>query len=168
MACWCVPAWRLSIGLVDQRVQGSDLVLTFGLKGSTPAAPKSFSLPQAQPSAEQPRMMPAAAPVVDAMQHSAAAPAGMALGDALSSAAGTGGMMPEPHVGLGGAPQGVPSVEQILSMAKQDAQRYGQNAASRADQYGTYEMPAFDGEDQQLSDVRVSLNARRALMCTPS
>jgi hypothetical protein len=154
-----------NFGLVDQQVQGSDLLLTFGPKAAgAMGSPKPAGQPASAPLLEQPRMMPQPAPTMDAMQSAAqpmtaAPPAGMALGEALSSAVSNGGTMPDVPTGLGGAPQQVPSVEQILTMAKADAQRYGKNASGKTDQYGTYELPTFEGEKNQLSDVRVSLNA---------
>ena len=139
------------MGLVNQTLQGGKLVLSFG-KQAAPLmdTPKSQPLPA---SSSKPQSF---APVQQPSQPLASAP----LNNALSAAAG--GFAPAQMsgpTGLGGVPQDVPSVEQILTMARADAMRYGKDAAGMKDQYGTYELPSFEGEEEMLSDVRVNLNA---------
>ncbi len=140
------------MGLVNQSLQGDSLVLSFG-KQAAPLleSPKPQALPATQ---SKPQTF---APV---QQQQPQPLSSTPLDSALSSAAG--GFAPAQlagPTGLGGVAQDVPSVEQILTMARADAMRYGKDAAAKNDQYGTYELPGFEGEDEMLSDVRVNLNA---------
>ncbi|MBN1966080.1 MAG: hypothetical protein JW910_15630, partial [Anaerolineae bacterium] len=139
------------MGLVNETLQGDKLVLSFGKQAaSLMDAPKPQALPATQPKPQS------FAPAQQPAQPLSSTP----LNSALSSAAG--GFTPAQisgPTGLGGVAQDVPSVEQILTMARADAMRYGKDAAGMNDQYGTYELPGFEGEDEMLSDVRVNLNA---------
>ena len=144
--------------LTNQAVQGSNLVLSFGPTAAE--MPASFNTPKPAESAPL-----ASAP---AETHTLPTPADLpnippgqstSLGDALSAAVGGAPADLTPPVGLDGETQQVPSVEQVLQMARADAARYGENAEGRSDIYGTYELPGFPGEEQQLSDVRVNLDA---------
>jgi uncharacterized membrane protein YgcG len=132
------------LALVNQREQGDSLVLTFG-----------------RPAAELTGTTPAPAPL-PAEQRAPAplAPGAPSLGTALSATAG--GFTPEQMAGpqgFNGATQNIPSVEQILAKARDDAYRYGDNARASGDAYGTYKLPGFPGEEELISDVRVNLQA---------
>jgi len=134
-----------NIGLVNKRMAGTDLVLTFG----APAAPVLDKPTQPSALTSPPTPTPSTGPTP-----------GASLSNALSAAAG--GMAPEQMggpLGVGGIQQTIPSVEQILQMARADALRYGKSARDEGDQYGSYELPGFEGEEELLSDVRVNLNA---------
>ncbi|MBN2081878.1 hypothetical protein JW859_06670, partial [bacterium] len=135
---------KTGTALVSQRESGADLVLTFG----QPVGELS-SEPAPMPLATTPK--PSTTPL---------APSNPSVGNALSATAG--GFVPEQMAGpqgFNGTPQSIPSVEQILTKAQADAYRYGKNARSSNDAYGTYELPGFPGEDELLSDVRVNLEA---------
>lgn len=135
---------RNDLELVNQQEQNGNLLLTFG----QPAAELTNSVPAPAPA---PQLQPAPVPP---------APSGPSIGSALSATAG--GFTPEQMAGpsgFHGTPQNIPSVEQILAKARDDSYRYGENARSSGDAYGTYELPGFPYEDELISDVRVNLEA---------
>jgi hypothetical protein len=137
--------------LVGQREDGSDLLLSFAAGTAGPA-----------PALEAPK--PAKAGVPDAVKPTPPAPvtppapqAGSTMGT--PTANGSGYDIPAPK-GIGGESGAVPSVQEVLAAnARDNAHRYGDNARSAGDAYGTYELPGFEGEEEQLSDVRVNLEA---------
>jgi hypothetical protein len=97
----------------------------------------------------------------------AAPPAGMSgaaggFGGAMSASAGSGvldtSQLSAP-TGLDGMKQLVPSVDEVMAMAQKDAQRYMSGTSNRADTYGNYKLPSFEGDEEHLSEVRVNLNA---------
>jgi len=155
------------VGLIGQTVRGDDLVLSFGRPAAASIAPRAtppqpaLSIP-AQAVADPPRATPvpspasAYAPPATPIAPSAAP---LSVSDAMSSAVGGGDYAQvAPPTGVGGQPQQVPSVEQILQMARSDAARYGENARDKQDKYGSYQLPPFAGAEGQLSDVRVNLS----------
>jgi hypothetical protein len=140
------------MGLVNQTMQDGKLVLTFG-KQTAPLmdAPKAQPLPATQSESK---------PFAPALQPKAQPLSSTPLDSALGAAAG--GFAPQQMAGptgLGGEQQDVPSVEQVLTMAREDAMRYGKDASKRNDQFGTYEIKPMEGTEGQLSDVRVNLSA---------
>jgi hypothetical protein len=144
---------RLSsnVGLVSQEVRGEDLYLSFG-------TPSSALLGNASDKAG-----PAAygtTETTDEQKAWAPAASGNEMGNSLSASIGA--VDParlEKIEGVSGQRQAVPSVDQILQMAKEDAYRYGKDGSSSSDSYGSYQLPGFAGDEDLLSEVRVNLNA---------
>ncbi|MCC7477462.1 hypothetical protein IT575_03295 [bacterium] len=147
-------------GVVNKSVSGDDLVLTFGKSAAAPSAPAAKYEQSGGFGQSSFNSRPSFAEVQDDDASEAEAVSTLpALGESLSEAVGSSDPYYVSDDFTETSDSAVPSVDEVLAKARNDARGRGDMGNGGDGDYGSYKLPEFAGADEELTDVRVNLNA---------
>jgi hypothetical protein len=141
--------------LLGQQSLGGNLVLSFGkAKGQStaPASGGSGYGPGSRPSFGDVAETSLSSAPDSETSVSTVPPLGSTLSAAATGAASEPFAYDEPGAGSGG----VPSVDELMKKARSESRGLGDRGS---DEYGNYNLPKFEGDEEALTDARVNLNA---------